>query len=128
MRKNHLIILTIIFYNLIIFSSVHFGAPLFFIVLMGFGSGVLGILQSSAIVCTLIFFIYSYRNPKRTRDRYVFSIGGLILLIPIVEQTIWLHDFLMQSFFDDVAFSIPTLVFLFFLIATIISIFRFKGK
>jgi hypothetical protein len=127
--KNQFKIITIISYCLITFSSTHFGAPLLFMVLVGLlGGEIVPVIQSVSIIGTLIFFIYSYVKPKRNRDLYLFTIGGAVLFLPIVEQCFWLKEFERKSFFDDKTFAAMTLVFLFFLLINIVSIYREKNN
>lgn len=106
-------------------SSTHFGAPLFFMILIGLASGKLLIIgQSVLIIAVLASFILSCYRSQRKRDVYLFLIGGIILLLPVIEQCYWLKKFENESFFDDKFFAGSTAVFLSFLITTIISILK----
>ncbi|MCW3102734.1 MAG: hypothetical protein JWO09_1174 [Bacteroidetes bacterium] len=123
--KNSLNVFTAISYCLILVSSTHFAAPMFFMVLLGFGAGnFLLFMQSLLITAFLVYLIAGWRRRVKKRDLYIFPAGGMILLLPIIEQCSWLKKFENMNFFDDRLFAGTTCLFMFFLILTISGIFR----
>lgn len=123
--KNILKIITVISYCLIIMSSTHFGAPLFFMLLIWLASGnVLYTVQSVLIIAFLIYIIASCLRAVKKRDLYIFPAGGMLLLLPIIEQCSWLKKFENEYFFEDRLFAETSGLFLLFFVLMTVSVFR----
>ena len=121
-------IATIICYCLIIIPATHVAAPLIFILFIFLGSGNAGdIVLSGLIFFILLYFLRSAVRPKRKRDIYVFILGGLILFIPLIQESIWLKKFEFEQFYEDSPFFYSSLPFIILLLITILSIFRSKN-
>lgn len=120
-------IFTVICYCIIIIPATHFAAPLLVILIASLDYGDAPALISSVLIFfILIYFLRSGAKPKRKRDLYFFIIGGLILFIPLVRESIWLRTYAFENFYEDPFFFCSSLPFIILLPMTIVRIFRSK--
>lgn len=116
-------IATVISYCCIQIDSEHVGGPAGLYIVLGLlSTKVIDKLLSLLILMVLLGMIYSTFKSKQSRDVYLFMIGGLILIIPLIQHMSYTVEY--KRFVNWIPFAITSLLFLGIEVFTSILIFR----
>jgi hypothetical protein len=114
-------VLIVILFLLITFDSGHIGGQFGCFLILGLISGGVTSIFSLIQIFTLIAFLKSSFKPSN-KDVYIFLIGGILLLIPIVYHIIFL---ISERHYRQPFFYLTTSLFL---IAYVYTLFNMRNK
>jgi hypothetical protein len=117
---------TVISYSLIFMEGEHLGGPLIIFLLLGifFDRDVITNIVAILDILLLAYFVYSSFVPKRKMDMLVFSSGILILILPIIQEQLYLMK--NSNFTDGKVFIITSSFFLVTFFITIMFTFKIR--
>ena len=79
-------IFTVVSYLFIMWTGDHLGGTLGFYIAWGFFGNISTILLSALFSTILTVFLYSSFKPFKKNELYVFLLGGVILIIPVLSH------------------------------------------
>lgn len=120
MFKKFLKYLTILSFLLITFDTGHLGGQFGYFAVLGLFAGGITTIISLIILAILILFLISAVKPFKSKDFYVFLIGGAVLIIPIIMHIRFL--ILNMKNRNDTIFYLTTFIFLTIYIITLLQI------
>jgi hypothetical protein len=119
-------ILTVLSFLMITFDSGHLGGQFGIYIILGLFFGFQeAILAALFLIILALFLLSSFKNLK-TKDLYIFIIGGLILMIPIIAHIRFLLITMKNR--GDKVFYLTLLPFLTFYGLTLFKIIRENKK
>jgi len=102
---------TVVSYCFIWMSGEHIGGPVgLFLALTLLSSSYVNIAASLIIIATLFLMVRSIFKPRKAADIYLFSIGGLLLAAPLIQQVIYISKY--PHFINWSLFAFTSLLFL----------------
>ena len=115
-------ILTVLSFLLITFSGNHLGGQFGLYIFIGLFSGFYLAIPAALILFVLMIFLYSSFKQLRNKDLYIFTVGGMILMIPIIAHIIFILTNMKNR--GDFIFYTTLLPFLTFYGLTLFMIYR----
>jgi len=119
-------ILTVISFLLITFSGRHIGGQFGIFLYLGLFSDFKNLIPVALILMILMMFIFSSFKQLNKIDLYIFIIGGMILMIPIIAHIRFI--FINMKNRGDNVFYMTLLPFLTFYGLTLYKIIRENKK